>query len=146
MDPKFQKIHTTRADLYVKLGRHKEAIADYSETIKSDKKNAFIYYNRARSYTFLKDYASAIEDYDRIIILHPEGAAAYFNRGVVYVYAGRYKEAMMDFKKYASFVTEPYINDKTLMGIKGTLRRSPDNPDAKEILMLLNTFKIPQEV
>ena len=51
---------------YAKKGDYDKAIADYTEAIRLDPKDAAAYYNRGTSYAHKGDYDKAIADYTEI--------------------------------------------------------------------------------
>src|SRR4029079_15541270 len=77
-----------RGDALSARGQHDRAIAEYSEAIRINPKDAMAFFSRAYSYTNKKDYDRAITDYGEAIKLTPRDAAAFSNRGEVYSQKG----------------------------------------------------------
>jgi len=71
------------APAYAEIGHmlSKSPIADYSEAIRLDPKNAVAYGNRGMAYYGNSDLDRAIADFDEAIRLDPKDATAYNNRG-----------------------------------------------------------------
>src|SRR5262245_7860083 len=60
------------------------AIADHTEAIRRDPKNANAYYNRGNAHSDKGDTDRAIADYTAAIRLDPTHANAHYNRGNAY--------------------------------------------------------------
>lgn len=80
-----------------KLGRYKEAIADYDEVIALDPANVHAYHNRGISFDKLGHFEAAIEDFNQVLQLEPNNSVAYFNRGSTYDSLGIHDAAIADF-------------------------------------------------
>ena len=80
-----------------KKGEHDKAIADYTEAIRLDPKDAEAYCNRGLAYGNKGDYDKAIADYTEAIRLNPKYAEAYYNRGMTYASKGEYDKAIADY-------------------------------------------------
>jgi tetratricopeptide (TPR) repeat protein len=88
-----------RADLYSQLGKHQEAIADYTAAIgKYPEKTTNYILRRAASRVFLKQYNEAIADYSAVIARHPKNGDAFFKRAEVYATQGKYVHAAVNYK------------------------------------------------
>ena len=66
------EIITNRSNLFLTMGRYKEAIADFDYLISIDSKNFLFYYDRAVSKQNINDIPGAISDYRRALQLQPE--------------------------------------------------------------------------
>ena len=98
---------TTTEDLLSKkknLKQHKEAIADYTEAIKLNPKDAMPTTRGVAKYE-LKQYKEAT-DYDKAIELNPKDADAYNNRGFAYRELGQKEEADADSRTWAKLIGE----------------------------------------
>jgi S1-C subfamily serine protease len=73
-----------RAKDHYGAGDYNGAIADYTEVIQLDPKNASAYYWRAIVYDDKRDHDSAFADYTKAIRLDPKNARAYRRRAMVY--------------------------------------------------------------
>ena len=82
------------------LKTHARAIADHTEAIRLDPKDAFAYYNRAKSHMDAGDFDRAIADFTEAIRLDPKKSSrAYCNRGSAYEQKGEHNRAIEFFKK-----------------------------------------------
>jgi uncharacterized caspase-like protein/lipoprotein NlpI len=86
-----------RGDELRKIGKHEDAIAEYSAVIKEQPNNSSAYNNRGISYDNTKDYAHAIADYSKSLSLNSSSAVTYKNRGWTYFHQGQYDLAVADF-------------------------------------------------
>ena len=86
-----------RAAAAVASGDFDKAIADFTEAIRLDPKEAVAYYKRGMAYGAKGDHDKAIADYTEAIRLNPKSAEAYINRGVVYAGKGEKAKAEADF-------------------------------------------------
>jgi tetratricopeptide (TPR) repeat protein len=82
------------------------AIADYTEAIRIDPRNADAYNGRglAKAKNYIKainsyDLVAAIADYNKAININPNIAAFYSNRAAAYQQQNKYKEALIDYSK-----------------------------------------------
>ena len=75
---------------------HDGAIADSTEAIRLDPKDAVAFNNRGNAWYGRKDYDGAIADYDEAIRLDPKNAMAYYNRGRAWYAKGEYDRAIAD--------------------------------------------------
>lgn len=84
------------------------AIADYTQAIKLDPKNAENYFRRGNAYSLQKKYDLAIADYDQTIKLASSGSSsrnnrdlshAYDNRGIAYDCLQKYDLALADYNQ-----------------------------------------------
>jgi Flp pilus assembly protein TadD len=80
-------------------GNWKQAIEDFTESLRLFPNNSGAYFNRGLSYSNNGDRWRAIADYTESILLNPDYDAAYHNRGVAYKLAGELNDAYADLKK-----------------------------------------------
>ncbi|GHV49664.1 hypothetical protein AGMMS49579_02340 [Spirochaetia bacterium] len=78
-------------------GDYDRAIADYTQAIKLDPKDATAYNNRGYAYYNKNDYDRAFADYTQAIKLDPKDATAYNNRGYIYLSKNDYDRAIADY-------------------------------------------------
>jgi tetratricopeptide (TPR) repeat protein len=98
MNPENRDLHRFAAALGL-LPAGLAPIADYSEIIQRDPRDAVAYNNRGYAYSTLERYPEALVDLSRAIALDPGFAMAHNNRGCVYDAQGRYAEALADFSR-----------------------------------------------
>ena len=86
-----------RGQAFLDKGEYDKAIADYTEAIKLDPKDAMAcfvaYYNRGVAYGKKGDSEKAVADYTEAIRLDPYLVYAYVNRGLLYVQKGELDKA-----------------------------------------------------
>ena len=78
---------------------HDKAIADYTEAIRLNPKDADAYYNRGLAYWNKGKFDKAIAEYTEAIRLNPKLAEAYYSRGFAYRNNGDLAKAEADFAK-----------------------------------------------
>ncbi|MEU6239194.1 tetratricopeptide repeat protein [Kitasatospora sp. NPDC047058] len=86
-----------RAQVYAGLGRHTEAVADYTAVIECDPNYAEYHFDRGMLWRDLGRPEQALADYDRAIRLSPPFPEAYFNRADVLAELGDTEAALADF-------------------------------------------------
>ena len=97
-----------RVDLLTKLGRHKEAIKDLTELLKSNPGEDELMRKRGDSYTALKEYSRALQDYNKAIALEPEFARpVYESRSKLYKEMGKEDLAKRDLEKALKMKATP---------------------------------------
>ena len=75
------------------------AIADFSQSIRIDARNALAFYNRGLSYWDRRDFDKALADYEQAIRLNPGYAPTYYNRGLAYYNKKDYNKAISDYSE-----------------------------------------------
>jgi tetratricopeptide (TPR) repeat protein len=89
--------HFTRAQMHFDNGNFDKAVADYTEALKHDPKDAFTCYHRGLAHAANEDYDKALADYTEAVRLNPKLAVAYYHRGVGYRLRGNFARAIADF-------------------------------------------------
>ncbi len=84
-----------RADLFAKIKKYKQAIADYDLLLQANSLDDSFWMKRAECRMALKDYGGAIKDYTETIELG-ETSTAYFARSKAYKEFGRHDLAQKD--------------------------------------------------
>ena len=75
------------------------AEADFSDAIRLNGSNAFIYYNRGNLHAYRNELSKAIDDYTIAIKLDSRLAEAYYNRGIARAKSGNKNAATQDLSK-----------------------------------------------
>lgn len=105
-----------------KHGDYDGAIADFSQAIKLDSRDASAYYNRGLVRHMKEDIDGAISDYNKAIELNPRHRRAYFMRGILREFRDR-DGALADYNRAIevdSAYAPPYIN-------RGVMRRAKND-------------------
>ncbi len=90
-----------------KMGKYKEAIADYSEAIKLSHDDPEAFYNRGRTRATLSKHEEAIADYSEAIRLGLDDvSSAYNNRGYANTELDKHEEAINDFSEAIKLDTD----------------------------------------
>ncbi len=79
-----------------KQGKQQAAIANYTEALKLNPKNASIYYQRGNSYYSQRAYEKAIKDYTAAIKIKANYNDAYYQRGLIYYELDDNEKAITD--------------------------------------------------
>ena len=90
-------------DACAKKGQHNRAIADYSDAIRFDPKNASAFQSRGLAWRHKGKRDWAIADFDEAIRLDPNSAGSYYARGDAYAYKGQYDLAIADYDEAIRF-------------------------------------------
>lgn len=98
--PKMADAYHYRGDAYRSLGRNKQAVDDYTHTIKLRPKDPFRYYARALVYMDMGRHAQAVADLTRAAQLKPSYRNFYLARARANAALNKYSDAIADYKKY----------------------------------------------
>jgi tetratricopeptide (TPR) repeat protein len=147
LDPDEHALHRSvlrynRAQVRAGLGRHDEAVDDYTAVIALDPNYAEYHFDRAALYRRLGKNDDALADYDEAIRLSPPFPEAYYNRGDLRSDLGDTAGAVADFTYVLELdpdFIDAYVNragihlDRgdpaaALRDAEAGLARSPDNP------------------
>jgi tetratricopeptide (TPR) repeat protein len=77
-------------------GEYAQAVDEFSQAIKLDRRDAVAYRERGLAYRRLKDYDKAIADYTEAIRLDPKDAVAYNNRAAAWQLVREYGKSIDD--------------------------------------------------
>lgn len=80
LDHRNAYFHAVMGAIHQKLGRPIEAIMEYSQSIRINKKDSSAYVNRGEIYLRHKNYKKAAEDFRNAIIMDPIGKNLWSNR------------------------------------------------------------------
>ena len=75
------------------------ALADYSEAIRSNPAQAWLFNNRGHHWNLRHEYDRAIADCSEAIRLKPMEPTAYHNRGIAWAEKGQYDKAITDYNE-----------------------------------------------
>ena len=75
------------------------AEADFSDAIRQNGNNAYVYYNRGNLHAGRKELSKAIDDYSIAIRIDSNLAEAYYNRGIARSKSGNKQAAIQDLSK-----------------------------------------------
>jgi len=78
------------------FGRLREAVRDYSETLRTAGVDAQVYYHRGLAYAELSEYLDAISDYTKALELFPQLCDAYYARSIAWEKLGQLDRATDD--------------------------------------------------
>ena len=104
--PNLANAYHYRADAYRTLGRYKQALEDYSHTIKLRPNDPFRYYARALLYMDHQHWTPAPTDLNTAIELKPAYKKFYLARARVYQHLGKYENAVADYEKGRAALTK----------------------------------------
>jgi serine/threonine protein kinase/Tfp pilus assembly protein PilF len=74
-----------------------QAIADLTEAIRLDDKNATAYYRRGLAYAYTQEFDKALSDFSKALKLQPNNSSIYLNRGSVFFKQNKLEEAVKDY-------------------------------------------------
>jgi len=97
LDLKTAYLH--RAQCYETAGAWDKTIADCTEVIRLDPRDAAAYSMRGGSHNYNREYDKAFADCNQALALDPKCADAYVNRGDVWMQKGEYDKALADCDK-----------------------------------------------
>lgn len=83
------KIYFDKGVLEQDMLKYKEAINEFSSSIKLDSNYAEAYNGRGLAHSNIENYDEAIRDFTKAIKLDPDNAKAYINRGLIYMHLKR---------------------------------------------------------
>lgn len=95
------EIHSDRGLSELLLEDYQGAIADFTQAIYFNHKNARAYYNRACANQRQGETAKALADFSQVIALSAGYPDAYLSRGLIYQQMGKQQEAMADLQQAA---------------------------------------------
>ena len=78
----------------------KDAIKDYTQAIKLDKKNTIYLNERAEAYYEINDYKKAVKDWEKVLKLDSEYKIDYFDKGYAEHEIENYEQAIEDYTTY----------------------------------------------
>ena len=107
IDPEPAALLSTRADAYVELDRHEDALADLTRAMDLDPELAAeILAKRGEIFRLLGRYEEALIDLDRATELDPQDATALGSRGAAYFGLDRHEDALADLDRAIEIIPE----------------------------------------
>lgn len=98
-DPQNAVAHSNRGNIFMGLGRHKDALACYRKAITIDPLYVEAHSNLGNALQALGCYGDSLEHYKKAITLEPNYADAYVNQGNAYQALGKYQEALESYER-----------------------------------------------
>ena len=100
-----------RGNQYYNQQDYQKAIAQYTQAILLDPKNAYAHLNRGLAY-YVQGYTDkGINDYNQACQLKPQSATTFYYRGLAYQHKGQLYEAISDYEQ--ALRINPQYNDAT---------------------------------
>ncbi|GIG61321.1 hypothetical protein Lfu02_56930 [Longispora fulva] len=122
-----------RAQLISRMGRHEQAVADYTDVIAADPNHSDYYFERAALLRRLGRAAEALADYDTLIALALPYPESHYNRGDLRAELGDLAGALADFDRVLDLDPEfvdAYVNRAALRYETGDPRGAAADVDA----------------
>lgn len=108
IDPNYSQALSGRGVLYNNLGKHEEAVRDFTACLKLNPNDNDALIGKANSLSALMRFEEALPFYDRYLQLKPNDANGILKRGTAYVQLGRYDEALKDFDNSRKILPDNY--------------------------------------
>jgi tetratricopeptide (TPR) repeat protein len=105
--------HFSRGLAYLEQNDLDGAIADFTDAIRLDPKNATAYDNRGQAFSLKGDYDRAIADFDQAVNIDPGHSSAFNRRGIAWQAKGEVDRAIADFSRAIAVAPRfagPYFN------------------------------------
>mmetsp|Transcript_12576 Transcript_12576/g.22403 ORF Transcript_12576/g.22403 Transcript_12576/m.22403 type:complete len:587 (+) Transcript_12576:159-1919(+) len=99
VDPELALKAKEEGNVKFKAGDFPGAIADYSEAIKRDPKNAVYYGNRSVAYMKMADFGRSMDDCDKALELDPKYAKMYVRKGNIQFFLKEYHKCIKSYTK-----------------------------------------------
>ena len=96
IDPKNEGALTNRGVLYFNVNKFKEALEDFTNSLKQRQDKGDPWIGRANTYSTLQMFKEAIPDYNRYLKIKPEDTSAYLWRGIAYFRTMKYDSSIAD--------------------------------------------------
>jgi lipoprotein NlpI len=109
-NPKEPRAHLTRGVIHEALGKHAEAVADFSRCLELDPTNAQAWNHRGSEQFKLGKVVESVADFDRFLKLKPDETAGHWKRGISLYYVGRFEDGKKQFEGYEKVDTNDVEN------------------------------------
>ena len=124
--------------------RYKEALGDFSKSIKKDTKFFDAYIMKGQCYERMDENKKALKEYSKILKLNPKYVDAYIRRGQLYKKLLETDNAIADFSEALDIKSDPFVRmyraesyiiikewDKAMDDFNKVLKKQPNNVHAK---------------
>lgn len=81
INPELAQEHKEKGNVFFKAGKFPDAVKEYSEAIKRDPSNKFLYQNRATAYSKLMVFDAALQDCEKALKIDPNFVKAHARSG-----------------------------------------------------------------
>lgn len=115
--------------IYQQKSQWDYAIKNYGQVLKTNPKNAHVYYNRGNSYHRKGQWDRAVEDYDQALKINPQLAEVYYERGNLYKKMDQWHRALEDYEQALKINPKDskiYHRDRSLVIAKIEGRACPE--------------------
>jgi tetratricopeptide (TPR) repeat protein len=102
INPSLALSHTNLGNVYLKQGRHSNAVAEYEDALRIND-DAKTHNNLGNAMNSMGRYADAVREYKRSLDLDPNLTEAYRNIAGAYRQSGEYEQAILALKKAIEF-------------------------------------------
>jgi lipoprotein NlpI len=109
-DPRDARGPLLRGMMNEALGRHDEAVADFTRCLERDPKNTDALDHRGSEQFRRGRVAESLADFDAFLKLRPDAAPGHWKRGISLYYLGRYDEGRRQFGAYEKVDTNDVEN------------------------------------
>ncbi len=99
IDENFSSAYFSKARVLLQMGRFKEAVDCYKETLEFDGPQAITFSYIGECYEKMEQYDQALIHYDQALALDPDWVDAWIGRGIVKDVQKRYKAALVDLEQ-----------------------------------------------
>ena len=109
INPELAQEHKAKGNVFFKAGKFPDAVKEYSEAIKRDPSNKFLYQNRATAYSKLMVFDAALQDCEKALKIDPNFVKAHARSG--YCHKGECtRQACRPSNEKQNFVVKPGIH------------------------------------
>ena len=94
---KDEALYYNRGNAHYCKAEYDRAVADYSEAVRLDPRNAWAFGNRGKAHALRGEHGRAVADFGRVLHLDPANVKAIWDRALSYVELGQYDKALADY-------------------------------------------------
>lgn len=99
LNPEKAEEHKLKGNVFFKSGKFPEALKEYTEAIKRDPSNKFLYQNRATAYSKLMVFDAALKDCEQALKIDPQFVKAHARSGFCHKGLSKLHNALKSFQK-----------------------------------------------